>query len=87
MAQPFSFFLCVILIMLLLRANINMSAPIMSRFDLFFVILDDGVIGDAGDICFGWSGTLEECWAVDEHPPFDGVVFLDDFRVDIGDEE
>ena len=24
-----------------LRANINMSAPIMSRFDLFFVILDD----------------------------------------------
>ncbi|TGZ85489.1 MCM-domain-containing protein [Ascodesmis nigricans] len=24
-----------------LRANINMSAPIMSRFDLFFVVLDD----------------------------------------------
>jgi DNA replication licensing factor MCM6 len=24
-----------------LRANINMSAPIMSRFDLFFIVLDD----------------------------------------------
>ncbi|KAK9469115.1 MCM2/3/5 family-domain-containing protein [Lipomyces arxii] len=24
-----------------LRANVNMSAPIMSRFDLFFVVLDD----------------------------------------------
>lgn len=24
-----------------LRANINMSAPIMSRFDLFFVVLDE----------------------------------------------
>ena len=24
-----------------LKANINLSAPIMSRFDLFFVVLDD----------------------------------------------
>jgi DNA replication licensing factor MCM6 len=24
-----------------LRANVNMSAPIMSRFDLFFVVLDE----------------------------------------------
>ncbi|KAI8076810.1 MCM2/3/5 family-domain-containing protein [Halteromyces radiatus] len=27
---------------LTLKQNINMSAPIMSRFDLFFVVLDDG---------------------------------------------
>lgn len=53
----------------------------------FFVILDDSVVGDVGGVSLSWSGTLEECGAMDEHPPFDGAVFLDDFRMDIGDEE
>lgn len=34
-----------------LRANVNMSAPIMSRFDLFFVILDE--CNESVDRAFG----------------------------------
>lgn len=36
-----------------LRSNLNMTAPIMSRFDLFFVILDD--CNENDDFKFGIS--------------------------------
>lgn len=53
------------------------------------VLLDDGVVGDVGLAALGVSGSgaLEQKRALEDHPPAEGVVLLDDLGVDIRDEE
>lgn len=51
------------------------------------VVLDDGVVGDLGELGALRCGTEEEHRTVDELVPLESVVLLDDDRVDVGDEE
>lgn len=55
---------------------------------LLRAVLHDSIVGHLGDLStLKRSRALEEEGAVEDHPPLEGVILLDDTGVDVGNEE
>lgn len=75
---------------LFLRVGVGLLLGKAIRFHggaVAFLVLDDGVVGDSSNISISGGGALEEKRALDNHPPLDGVVLLDNLRMEERNEE
>lgn len=63
------------------------SAGVVGDLLDIIVVLDNSVVGNVSEVSVGGSRALEEEGSVEEHPPLDSVIALDDSGVNKGNEE